>query len=91
MDRDPDEIYRELTPECGPPQGYPHSVAAICFSDRWEPAPDATTNRSLWAPVSPPPWLTSPGRREVAHHPHRRGGSDGQLWLAGVFCAENVP
>jgi len=21
-------------------------------------------NRSLWAPVSPPPWLTSPGRRE---------------------------
>jgi len=38
-DRDPDEIYRELTPEFDPPSGYPHSVAAICFSDRWEPAP----------------------------------------------------
>jgi hypothetical protein len=41
MDRDPDEIYREFTPGSGTPSGYPHSLAAIRFSDRWDPAPDA--------------------------------------------------
>jgi hypothetical protein len=44
MDRDPDEIYRELTPAFGTPSGCQHSLAAICFSDRWDPAPDALMN-----------------------------------------------
>ena len=29
MERDPGEIYRELTPEMSAPSGYPHSLAAL--------------------------------------------------------------
>jgi hypothetical protein len=29
MERDPGEIYRELTPEFGVPLRYPHSLAAL--------------------------------------------------------------